>query len=304
MASKRMTRRQFFRDTATLAAGAALAPSLLRSSMSTAPPTATDSVVLGKTGLRLSRLGFGAGSHSGQVQRNLGHEAFNRLIRYAYDRGITYIDTADGYQTHTWIREAIKGLPREKLFLLTKMGGIPENPMKEIDRYRKELGVDVIDCLLAHCKIKANWDESHKPLIEAFDKAKAKGIIRSHGVSCHSLPALAKAAQLKWVDVNLVRINPQGAAMDTPSEDWNDDSNASHVPAVLEQLAVMRGKGHGIIGMKLIGDGEFTQFEDRERSIRFAMQPGRVDAAVIGFKSMQEIDEAIMLINRALASAL
>ena len=303
MASKRMTRRQFFKDTAALAAGAALAPRLLEGSAAARPLTATDSVVLGKTGLRLSRLGFGAGTNSGKVQRNLGHEAFNRLIRYAYDRGITYFDTADGYQTHTWIREAIKGLPREKLFILTKMGGIPENPMKEIDRYRKELDVDVIDCLLAHCKIKADWDESHMPLLEAFDKAKAKGIIRSHGVSCHSLPALAKAAQLDWVDVNLVRINPQGVDVDAPGEEWNADSDASHVPAVLEQLAVMRARGHGIIGMKLIGDGDFTRIEDREKSIRFAMQPGRVDAAVIGFKSTQEIDEAIMLINRALASA-
>jgi 1-deoxyxylulose-5-phosphate synthase len=303
MASKRMTRRQFFRNSAALAAGAALAPKLSGSSFIASVPTATDSVVLGGTGLRLSRLGFGAGSSSGQVQRNLGHESFNQLIRYAYDRGITYFDTADGYQTHTWIREAIKGLPREKLFILTKMGGIPENPMKEIDRYRRELDVDVIDCLLAHCKIKADWDESHKPLLEAFDKAKAKGIIRSHGVSCHSLPALAKAARLDWVDVNLVRINPQGVDVDAPGEQWNNDSNASHVPAVLEQLSVMRARGHGIIGMKLIGDGEFTRIEDRERSIRFAMQPGRVDAAVIGFKSTQEIDEAITLINRALASA-
>jgi hypothetical protein len=302
MANERMNRRQFIKSTAALAAGVALAPRLAGPSAAAAvQQTASDSVVLGKTGLRLSRLGFGAGTRSGRIQRDLGHEGFNRLIRYAYERGITYIDTADGYQTHTWIREAIQGLPREKLFILTKMGGIPENPMKEIDRYRKELGVDVIDCLLAHCKIKADWDESHKPLLEAFETAKIKNIIRSHGVSCHSLPALAKAARLDWVDVNLVRINPQGVAMDAPGEEWKEDSDASHVPAVLEQLAVMRARGHGIIGMKLIGDGEFTRFEDRERSIRFAMQPGRVDAAVIGFKSLHEIDEAIMLINRALA---
>jgi 1-deoxyxylulose-5-phosphate synthase len=302
MSNEKLTRRQFLRNTAALAAGAALAPGLAGNSQAAVPLTAADSVVLGKTGLRLSRLGFGAGSSSGQVQRNLGHEGFNRLIRYAYDRGIRYFDTADGYQTHTWIREAIQGLPREKLFILTKMGGIPEDPLKEIDRYRKELGVDQIDCLLAHCKIKADWDESHKPLLEAFETAKAKGVIRSHGVSCHTLPALAKAARLDWVDVNLVRINPQGAVMDASREDWNDDSDPSHVPAVLEQLAVMRSNGHGIIGMKLIGDGEFTRFEDRERSIRFAMEPGRLDAAVIGFKSLHEIDEAILLMNRALAS--
>ncbi len=302
MANERMNRRQFIKNAAALTAGAALAPSLMECAATAHVPSAADSVALGKTGLRLSRLGFGAGTSSGRVQRDLGHEGFNRLVRYAYDRGITYIDTADGYKTHTWIREAIKGLPREKFFIQTKMGGIPEDPMKEIDRYREELGVDVIDSLLLHCKIKADWDESHKPLMDAFEKAKAKGIIRLHGVSCHSLPALAKAARLDWVDVNLVRINPQGVAVDAPGEGWNEDGDASHVPAVLEQLAVTRAKGHGVIGMKLIGDGEFNRFEDRERSIRFAMEPGRVDAAVIGFKSLHEIDEAIMLMNRALES--
>jgi len=246
-------------------------------------------------------LGIGAGSDSGSIQRALGHEEFNRLFRYAYDQGITYIDTADGYKTHSWVQEAIKGLPREKLFIQSKMPGIPENPLKELDRYRMELGVEYIDSLLLHCKMSANWDEKHKRVMDALDEAKAKGIIRCHGVSCHSLPALTKAAQLDWVDVNLARINPQGAWVDTPGESWNARSDASHVPAVVDQFKVMREKEHGIIGMKLIGNGDFTDPEDREKAIRFAMQPGLVDAVVIGFKSTAEIDEALMRINSALA---
>ena len=63
----------------------------------------------------------------------------------------------------------------------------------------------------------------------------------------------------------------------------------------------MRKNGHGIIGMKIIGNGDFTSPEDREKSVRFAMQPGLVDAVVIGCKSTAEIDEAIMRINAALA---
>ena len=302
MSNERLTRRQFIRSTAALAAGAALAPQLTESAAAAKAPSAADSVALGKTGLRMSRLGFGAGTRSGRVQRGLGHEGFNRLVRYAYDRGITTIDTADGYQTHTWVREAIRGLPREKLFILTKVGGIPDEPMKELDRFRTELGIDVIDCVLLHCKIKSDWDESHKPLMDALGEAKAKGIIRSHGVSCHSLPALARAARLDWVDINLVRINPQGVDVDAPGENWNDNSDASHVPAVLEEIGVMRAAGHGVIGMKIMGEGEFTRFEDRERSIRFAIRQGKVDSAVIGFKSIQEIDEAILLTNRALAA--
>lgn len=300
MSRARITRREFLKGTAVLA-GTALLSSCSTGPLAKRAPTAVDQVALGKTGLKLSRLGIGTGSNGGNVQRALGADGFNRLIHYAYDQGITYIDTAESYGTHTMVRDAIKGLPREKLFIQSKMSGVPEKPLEVLDRYRKELGVDYIDSLLVHCAVASDWDEECKRLLDALEEAKAKKIIRAHGVSCHSLPALAKAAQLDWVDVNLVRINPQGAHVDTPAESWDAQSDVSNVAAVLEQLAVMRKKGHGIIGMKLIGDGDFTNPQDREKSIRFAMRPGLLDAAVIGFKSTDEIDEAIQRINLALA---
>ncbi len=231
----------------------------------------------------------------------MGNKEFTRLLRYAYDQGITYIDTAQNYKTHTMVREAIKGLPREKLFIQSKMPGVPEKPLEVLDRYRKELGVEYIDSLLAHVTIEGDWDESRKRVLDALAEAKDKGIIRAHGVSCHSLPALTKAAELDWVDVNLVRVNPQGVWMDTPQEIWNADSNVSHLPGVQQRMQTMRKNGHGVIGMKIIGNGQFVTAEQRERSIRFAMQAGLVDAVVIGFKNTAEIDEAILRINRALA---
>jgi len=300
MSGKGITRRQFIKSTVALA-GVTLLPSCATWPLAKGhKPTAVDQVLLGRTGLKLSRLGFGTGTKGGSVQRALGSEGFNRLIRYAYDQGITYIDTAQNYGTHTWVREAIKGLPREKLFIQSKMPGVPEKPLDVLDRYRKELNVDYIDSLLVHCAVSKDWNESHKRLLDALVEAKAKKIIRTHGVSCHSLPALTKAAQLDWVDVNLVRVNPQGAFLDTPVEGWNAKSDASHLPAVLEQMKVMRKNRHGIIGMKIMGEGNFTNPEDREKSIRLAMQGGLVDAVVIGFKSAAEIDEAIVRMNRAL----
>lgn len=265
------------------------------------PGTAADQVTLGKTGLKLSRLGFGTGSKGGSIQRGLGDKEFTRLLRYAYDQGITYIDTAQNYKTHEMVREAIKGLPREKLFIQSKMPGVPDKPLEVLNRYRRELGVDYIDSLLAHVAVTADWDESRKRVLDALAEAKDKGIVRAHGVSCHSLPALTKAAELDWVDVNLVRINPQGAFMDTPEAVWNAESDVTHLPAVRQRMQIMRKNGHGIIGMKIIGNGDFTTPEERERSIRFAMQSGLVDAVVIGFKNTAEIDEAILRINRALA---
>ena len=263
-------------------------------------PSAVDPVTLGKTGLKMSRLGIGTGSRGGSIQRALGQDGFTRLIRYAYDQGITYIDTAQNYRTHTMVREAIKDLPREKLFIQSKMPGVPEKPLEVLDRYRRELGVDYIDSLLTHCATTSNWDEERRRVLDALEEAKDKKIILAHGVSCHSLPALTKAAHLDWVDVNLVRINPQGAHIDTPAEVWDAMSDRSHLPPVLAQMKVMRQNRHGIIGMKLIGNGDFTDPAEREKSIRFTMQSGLVDAVVIGFKSTAEIDEAIMRINRAL----
>ena len=301
MSRERITRREFLRGTA------ALAGTVLLSSCSTGPlakkqtPTAVDQVTLGKTGLKLSRLGIGTGSKGGSIQRALGADGFNRLIHYAYDQGITYIDTAESYRTHTMVREAIKDLPREKLFIQTKMSGVPEKPLEVLDRFRKELGVDYIDSLLTHCGVTADWDDERRRVLDALEVAKDRKIIRAHGISCHSLPALTTAAQLDWVDVNLVRINPQGAHMDTPAESWNATSDKSHLPDVLKQIKVMRQNNHGVIGMKIIGNGDFTDPGDREKSIRFTIQSGLTDAVVIGFKSPAEIDEAIKRINSALA---
>ena len=301
MDKTKITRRQFLKNTAALTGGLFLSSCASETTSRKSIPTAVDQVTLGKTGIKLSRLGIGTGSIGGSVQRALGSEGFNSLIRYAYDQGITYIDTAESYRTHTMVRDAIKGLPREKLFIQSKMPGRPEKPLEVLDRYRKELGVDYIDSLLIHCTVRSDWEEGRKRLLDAFEEAKEKQIIRAHGVSCHALPALAKAAQLDWVDVNLVRINPQGSHIDTPTEKWDAESDISHVSAVVEQIKVMRRKGHGIIGMKMIGNGDFTNPEDREKAIRFAMQRVPLDAVVIGFKSNAEIDEAIRRMNRALA---
>ncbi len=282
-----------------MAGGVLLAPLAARAA---ARKTAVDIVPLGKTGLKACRLSFGCGTSSGRVQQGLGQDGFNRLLRYAYDQGITHIDIARSYRTHGMLGEAIKGLPREKLFIQTKMGGRPDNPFQEIDNYRKTYGVDYIDSLLVHCSITPNWDEERKRIMDAMQEAKDKKIILSHGVSCHSLPALKRAVELDWVDVHLVRVNPQGVMMDTPRTDsYNTESNASHVPAVMEQIKLMREKGRGIIGMKIIGEGRLARPEDREKSIRFAMQPGLLDCVTIGFKSPAEIDEAIQRINSALA---
>ena len=169
-----------------------------------------------------------------------------------------------------------------------------------IDHHRKVFDTDYVDSLLIHCMVKDHWTDEWKRIMDAFDEAKEKKWIRAKGVSCHSLPALRAATASDWTEVHLVRVNPQGAHIDGANEEVWD--NQTHEPApVLAELKTMRAKGRGVIGMKIIGNGDFTKPEDREKSIRFAMSRPELDAVVIGFKSTAEIDEAIRRMNQALA---
>jgi len=301
MSLLRTNRRQFIHTAVALTGAAVISPSALLASESGTRRTAVDQVALGKTGLKVSRLGMGTGSNSGQVQRALGKENFIRLIRYAYDQGITYFDCAQSYQTFEWMGDALKGLPREKIFIQSKIPGKPDDVLAAIDRHRQVFKTDYVDSMLIHCMVKDGWTDEWKRIMDAFDEAKGKKHILSKGVSCHSLPALRAAVATPWTDVHLVRVNPQAKHIDGMAQTWNESGDK--IEPVIAEIKTMREKGRGVIGMKIIGNGDFTAPEDREKSIRFAMACKEIDTVVIGFKSPQEIDEAISRMNRALAEA-
>jgi 1-deoxyxylulose-5-phosphate synthase len=298
MSDRNFTRREFLKGTAVAATAALLPPEL--GAQQRVKRTAVDMVTLGKTGLKITRLGMGTGTINGQVQRALGTDGFNRLVRHAYDQGIRYFDTAQNYQTHTWVAEAIKGLPRENLYIQSKIPGTPENPLEVIDRYRKEIGTDYINSVLVHVATSPEWDTERARVLDALEEAKQRKWILAHGVSCHSLTALGRAARLEWVDINLVQMNPQGANLNLPSG-VPAGLDPTYINWTADHVKTARANGHGIIGMKIMGEGKFTDPADREKSIRWAMQSGLPDAIVIGFKSPAEIDEAIKNMNSALA---
>jgi 1-deoxyxylulose-5-phosphate synthase len=299
MKTNHLNRRQFLERSAGAAGALLLTSCSWFRPQSAAKRTAADQVALGKTGLKLSRLGFGTGSNSGNVQYALGQENFNHLIRYAYDQGITYFDCAQSYRTFEWMKGAIKGLPREKLFIQSKVPGKPDQVLAAIDNHRKVFDTDYVDSMLIHCMVKDGWTDEWKRIMDAFDEAKAKKWILAKGVSCHSLPALRTATASNWTEVQLVRVNPQAKHIDGMEPTW--DQPGRDLAPVLAELNTMHAKGRGVIGMKIIGNGDFTQPEDREKSIRFAMSRPELDAIVIGFKSTAEIDEGIRRVNQALA---
>lgn len=262
--------------------------------------SAADWVMLGNSGVNVTRLAFGTGTFSGRVQRDLGQDAFTRLVRHAYDRGIRFFDTCESYSgTPQMLRIALQGLPRESYRLMTKWDvGSNQDAKARIDRYRRDLGSEYIDVLLIHYVRDPRWIETTRAAQDGLSEAKLKKTILSHGVSTHGLPALGTVLGNKWVDVSLFRTNHAGVHMDTP--DTSDPDIVGDVKQVVSHAAKIHGQGTGVIGMKLIGEGRFTKPEEREASIRFVMGLGSVDAVTIGFKSVAEVDEAIERIDRAL----
>jgi aryl-alcohol dehydrogenase-like predicted oxidoreductase len=294
-----MLSRRNFLKTAT-AAGIAAGAGNLKALAAPARRSATDWVPLGNSGVKVTRLAFGTGTFGGRVQRELGQEAFTRLVRHAYDRGIRFFETADAYnEMHEMLAVALKGIPRDSYRLMTKYRlRETADPKETIDRFRKETNSEYFDVLLLHCLRTPAWNEQFKRLRDEFDEAKQKKIILAHGASCHGLVPLREFPGNKWLDVALLRVNHDGARMDRVAD--NDTKLKGDVPEVASHIKTIRGQGTGVIGMKLVGEGQFTDPEQRQKSLNFVMKLGAVDAVTIGYKSTAEIDEAIERLNTAL----
>lgn len=248
----------------------------------------SDTVALGKLGIKTSVLGLGTGTNGGNEQLGMGQAGFVKLVRHAYDRGIRYIDTADMYKTHMFVRFALQDLPREELFIQTKtQASHPEVAKADITRYLQEMRCGYIDSLLIHYMHEKDWPKKMAPIIDVLIDAKKQGKVRSIGVSCHGMDPLLDAVGCDWIDNHLVRINPVGVKMDGTADD------------VSTQIAKMHAMDRGVIGMKIYGEGAFKTREERLQSLKYVLGLGTVPAFTIGFGSIAQFDETMDLIEEA-----
>lgn len=289
-----MKRREFLHRSAC-AAGVAFLPVGVLARDATPLPVlprkfaASDTVTLGKTGIQTSRLAMGTGTvgvghHSHQTA--LGVKGLSDLLLNGYDHGLRFFDSADSYGSHPHVAEALKHVPRDKVTVLTKTWARDaESARADLERFRRELGVEQIDICLMHCLTEGDWTERYKGVMDVLSEAKQKGIIRAHGCSCHSIQALRTATKSSWAEVHLVRINPIGAYM---------DSDADTVVSVMRE---MRAAGKGIIGMKILGQGELRNRQDE--ALKFALSLNLLDAFTIGAESQAEQEDLIRRIAAA-----
>ncbi len=255
-------------------------------------------VELGKTKIKVSRLGFGTGMNGWNRESNqtrLGEEKFIALIRACSERGITLLDAADMYGSHPYLAPALKGIPREKYVIVSKMWlnsegleGESRDPKVLIWRFLKELQTDYIDLLQFHCVSDGDWNTQLSDAMTDLDNLKKKGIIRAHGLSCHSLEALKTASEEPWADAVHARINAYGDHMDQAGPE-----------EVEEAVKKLHEAGKGVIAMKLVANGEYRDWpEMRAKSIEYVLNLGSVDTMIVGFEKLAEVDDFAAMIRK------
>jgi aryl-alcohol dehydrogenase-like predicted oxidoreductase len=257
----------------------------------TTRPAASDTVALGRTGVRPSRLAIGTGTRSGTEQRAVGMDGFVRVLRHGHDQGVRWWDGADMYQTHPHLRAALKDLHRDEVVITSKtQAKTAEGVKADIERFRRELDTDYIDIVLLHCMTDGQWPKKLRGAMDALSEAKARGHVRAVGCSCHTFEALQAAAAEPWVEVDLARINPFGRIMDV--------EKAEEVPRVVEVLADMHRRGKAVYGMKILAEGAFKG-DQIDRSLRFALAQPYLSGFTIGFSKTEQIDDIMRRIERA-----
>lgn len=261
---------------------------------------ATDWVQLGKSDIKVTRLAFGTGTMSGRVQRELGQDQFTRLVRYAYDQGIRFFETAESYgEMHKMLGVALKGIPRDSYRLMSKVttrDGV--DPQQKFDELRSLANTEYFDIMLLHWQHVGTWPTDSARWEDGILEAQSRKVVIGHGASVHGLPALRQVPENKWLQIAMIRMNHKGTAMD--AEDYNTHG-PGNVNEVVTHVKQARENGLGVISMKLIGEGKFADREDRKAAMRYAFQHAGVDSVTVGYKNTAEIDEAIENLNLALA---
>ena len=219
--------------------------------------SATDWVTLGKSGVKVTRLAFGTGTFSGR-QRQLGQEGFTRLVRYAYDRGIRFFETAESYgESQKMLGVALKGLPRDSYKLMTKVTTTSDyrTPRRNSTSCARTATPNTSTSCCSTCR-PAQPGPRQRPLAGRDPRGGTPADdcdARRFGAR---LPALRQVPGNKWLDVAMIRVNHKGVHMDNDGDQWNVPGNVAEVVAHVHEA---RAAGMGVISMKLVGEGAFTQ---------------------------------------------
>ncbi|MCH4888783.1 aldo/keto reductase [Acidaminobacter sp. JC074] len=229
---------------------------------------------LGKTGIKVSKLCFG-GLTVGPLQKNKTPSEGGKIIRYAFDQGVNFIDTAQLYHTYEHIKSAMLGLRREDIVISSKSYAYDEKTaLSSVYEALEKLGTEYIDIFMLHEQESEHTIRGHFEALETFLKLKEKGIIRAVGLSTHAVAGVEAAIKYSnEIEVIHPILNVSGLGI---TDGTRDD--------MLEAISNYNG---GIYSMKPLGGGHLLNRV--EESFDFILKQ-KVDAVAVGMQNFDEVD--------------
>ncbi len=230
---------------------------------------------LGGTGLTVSRLCFGALT-IGPLQRNLPLDEGAGLIRLAIDMGINFIDTAESYNCYPYIREALKNCPADVNIASKSYAHTRDGMKKSLLHALKSLERDHIEIFLLHEQESYYTIKGHQEALDYLVSARARGLVRTVGISTHCVAGVRAAASIPEIEVIHPIINLKGIGI--------QDGNLGEM---LEAISFAGAMGKAIYGMKCLGGGHLIPAADR--AMEFVLSLPELAAVAVGMQSKEEI---------------
>lgn len=238
---------------------------------------------LGQTGLQVSVAGFGV-LPVGPSQLALPVEEGATVLRYALERGINFIDTAQYYRTYPYIRKALEGGSFPDLVICSKsLCWDYEGMMEAILEAREALGRDVIEIFLMH-EVRSGQLAGRKGAWQALMDAKRQGLVRAIGLSTHHVDVAEAAADMAELDVVFPLINYAGLGI------RKGDAFASK-EEMLTAIRRCHRAGKGVFSMKAFGGGTLTAHY--QQALDYVFSQPEIDSVMIGFGRTGEVDDLL-----------
>ena len=251
-------------------------------------------VNLGKSGLKVSKLGFGTFDF-GIPSLNISSEEGGRILMESYKLGVNFWDTSDDYGSHPHVASALKGLPRKEVILSTKTGARSgKEAIKSLDKSLKELNTDYADIFLLH-NVKFDWIDDVHQVMKELTTVKAKGTARAIGLSTHSVAVVEEASRFEEVDVIMTICCKASQSTISKFQEHIPLEDGS-IEEMFRAVELAHKNGKGIIAMKVLGTSAPPIVRNYRSAIKSIAQLGFVDAMVIGMRGLDEVKKNLEVI--------
>jgi len=236
--------------------------------------------LLGNTNIEVTRVGMGA-LPIGPNQRNLPVKEGARIIEYAMERGINFIDTAQYYETYDYIAEALKGGKYDPVISSKCLADDYRSMEMAIEEARKMLNRDVIDIFLLH-EVRTGRFAEKAGAWECLQDAKAKGLVKAVGISTHHVDVAMDISKVPECDVVFPLINFAGLGI-------RKGNGRGTQEEMMESIRACYDDGKGIFSMKAFGGGPLMG--QYQKALKYILEKPEIHSAMIGFGSTKDIDD-------------